>query len=116
MMLYKNTKVNVHSPDGDTDYFNSVAGVLQGGTLAPHLFIIRLDYVLRTSIDKMKDNSFKLTRERNRRYSAKPIMGTDYTNDIALLANISSQAKTLLHSLEQTVAGIGLHDNAHKME
>ena len=28
MMLYKNTKVKVHSPDGGTDYFKIVAGVL----------------------------------------------------------------------------------------
>ena len=55
MMLYRNTKVKVCSPDGDTDYFDIVAGVLQGDTLSRYLFIICLDYVLRTSIDKMKD-------------------------------------------------------------
>ena len=49
MMLYRNTKVKVHSLDGETDYFDIVAGVLLGDTLAPYLFIIRLDYVLRTS-------------------------------------------------------------------
>ena len=27
MILYKNTKVKVRSPDGDIDYFNIVAGV-----------------------------------------------------------------------------------------
>ena len=48
---YRNTKEKVRSPDGDTEYFVIVAGVLQGDTLAPHLFIICLDYVLRTSID-----------------------------------------------------------------
>ena len=67
MMLYRNTKVKVHSPDGDTDYFDIVAGVLQGDILAPYLFIICLDYVLRTSIDKIKENSFKLTKERSKR-------------------------------------------------
>ena len=65
MMLYKNMKVKVHSPDGDTDYFNIVAGVLQGDTLAPYLLIICLDYVLRTSIDLNNENSFQ---ERSRRY------------------------------------------------
>ena len=59
---YKNTKVKVCSQDEDTDYFNIVAGVLQGDTLAPYLFIICLDYVLRTSIDLMKENGFKLQR------------------------------------------------------
>ena len=29
MMLFKNMKVKVHSLDGDTDYFDIVAGVLQ---------------------------------------------------------------------------------------
>ena len=40
MILYKNTEVKVRSPDGDTDCFDIVAGVLQGDTLAPFLFII----------------------------------------------------------------------------
>ena len=59
-ILYRNTKVKVRSPDGDTEYFDIIAGVLQGDTLAPYLFIICLDYVLRTLIDKIRENSFKL--------------------------------------------------------
>ena len=55
-MLYRNTKVKVRSPDVEIDYFDIVAGVLHGETLAPYVFIICLDYVLRTSIDKMKEN------------------------------------------------------------
>ena len=39
-------KVKVFPPDGDTDYFNIAAGVLQGDTLAPYLLIICLDYLL----------------------------------------------------------------------
>ena len=35
MMLYKNTKGKVRSPDGVTDYFDIIEGVLQGDTLAP---------------------------------------------------------------------------------
>ena len=54
-----------------------VDGVLQGDTLAPYLFIICLDYLLRTSIDRIKENSFKLPRERSRRYPAKPITDAD---------------------------------------
>ena len=58
-ILYRNTKVKVRSSDGDTEYFDIVAGVLQGDTLAPFLFIICLDYVLRTSIDKIKENGIE---------------------------------------------------------
>ena len=115
-ILYRNTKVKVRSLDGDTEYFDIVAGVLQGDTLAPYLFIICLDYVLRTSIDKIKKNGFKLTKKRIRRYPAKTITNADYANDIAILANTPDQAETLLHSLEQAATDIGLHVNTHKME
>ena len=54
MMRYRNTEVKVNSLDGDTDYFDIVAGVLQGDTLAPYLSIICVDYVLRSPIDRMK--------------------------------------------------------------
>ena len=64
MMIHKNTKVEFCSLNGDTDNYNIVAGVLQGDISAPYLFIICLDYMLRTSIDKMKDNSFKLAKEK----------------------------------------------------
>ena len=68
------------------------------------------------SIDWMKENSFKLTKEWSRRYPAQKITDVDYASDIALLVNTPSQAETLLHSLEQAAAGIGLHVNAHKTE
>ena len=116
MILYRNIKVKVRSPDGDTDYFNIVAGVLQGDTVAPYLIIICLDYVLRTSINKIKENGFKLTKKRSRGYPAKTITDADYADDTALMANVPVQAETLLHSLEWVAAGIGLHVNAHRTE
>ena len=91
-------------------------GVLQGDTLAPYLFIICLDYVLRTSIDKIKENGFELTKKRSRRYPATTITDADNADDIAILANTPDQAETLLHSLERAAASIGLHVNAHKTE
>ena len=60
----------VRSPDGDTSIFDIVAGVLQGDTLAPFLFIIALDYVLRISVDKMKALGFTLAKYKSRRYPA----------------------------------------------
>ena len=113
-ILYRNTKLKVRSPDGDTEYFDIVAGVLQGDTLAPYLFIICLDNVLRTSIDNIRENGFVLTKKR--RYPTKTITDADYADDIALLANTPNQAETLLHSLERAAAGTRLHVNAHKTE
>ena len=115
-ILYRNTKVKVRSLDGDTEYFDIVAGVLQGDKLAPYLLIIYLDYVIRTSIDKIRENDFVLTKKRSRRYSAKSITDANQADDLAILANTPNQAETQLHCLERSTAGISLHVNAHKTE
>ena len=115
-ILYRNIKVKVRPPDGDTEYFDIVAGVLQGDTLASYLFIICLVYLLRTSIEKIRENGVELKKKRSRRYPAKTITDADYADDIALLVNTPNQAEILLHSLERATASIGLHVNAHKTE
>ena len=90
----------VRSPDGDTDFFDIVTGVLHGDILAPYLFIISLDYVLQTSIDLMEKNDLTLEKARSRQYPAQTITDADYSNDLTLLANTPAQAESLLHSLE----------------
>ena len=72
--------------------------------------------MLRTSIDKIKENSLKLTKERSRRYPAKTIPNADYADDMGLLANGPAQSEILLYNLERAAAGIGFHVNAHKTE
>ena len=76
--------------------------------LSPYDFIICLDYMLRMSIDKMKNNGFRWAKKR---FPTQTIMDADYTNDIGLLANTPAQFETLLRSLEQATASIGLHVN-----
>ena len=80
-MLNKNMKVKVRSPDGDTDYFDIVAGMLKRGILAPYFFVIFLDYMLRHFIDIIKYNGFKLAKERSRRYLVQTITDADYIDD-----------------------------------
>ena len=100
----------------NTDYFDIVTGMLRVDILALYLFIICLDNVLRTSMDLMKENGFRLAKERSRRYFAQTNTNADYANKIALLANAPNQAKSLLHSLEGAAGGIGFHVNANKTE
>ena len=80
------------------------------------IYIYIYIYILRTSIDKIRENSFELTKKRSRSYPAKTITDADYADDIAILANTPIQAETLLHILERAAAGIGLYVNAHKTE
>ena len=58
MLLYK-YKVMVHFPADDSNFFDIVMGVLLSDTFASFLFIICQDYILRTSIDPIKENGFK---------------------------------------------------------
>ena len=106
----------VSYPDEDTDFLGIVAGLLQGDTLAPYLFIFCLGYVLRTSMDKIKENGFKVTKERSRGYPAQTIKGIDYAGGIAFLTNAPTQVEFRLHSLERAVADRGLYFKAYKTE
>ena len=68
-----------------TDYFDIVAGVLQGDTIplfAPYLFIICLDYMLRTCIDKMKDNWFQAVKGKKQKYPTQTITDVDNADDM----------------------------------
>ena len=47
MILYRDTRSMISSPDGDTPYLEITTGVLKGDTLTHFLFIICLDYVTR---------------------------------------------------------------------
>ena len=97
MMLYKNMKVKVCLPGGDTGFIEIVAGILQG-----------------SNIDRSNERKWLYTKKRW--YLTQTIMDADYTDDIALLANTPTQPESLLHSLKQAVSGISLHVNADKME
>ena len=117
MIRYRNTKIRVRSLDGDTDLFYIIAGVLQGDILASYLFIICLYYVLRTSIDLIKENGFTFfLNARSRRYPAKTITDANYVDEIALLANTLAKAESLLHPPRYAAEYIGLYENANKTE
>ena len=101
MMLYENSRSMVRSPDGDTEFFEVLAGVLQGDTLAPFLFILCLDYALRTSVDSHTELGFTLEISRSPRYPARVITDVDYAEDIALLSDTIEKALKLLHLVNQ---------------
>ena len=114
MMFYKTTKAMVDPPAGNAYFFDIVAGVLQGYTSAPYLFIIYLDYVLQTPVDLIKENGFTLKKGKQKKYPIETMINLDNTDDLVHLVNTPAQAKSLWHSLEQAV--IGLYLNANKTE
>ena len=50
-VLYTDTSSTILTRDGETPAFSISSGILQGDTLAPFLFIIVVDYVMRMSVD-----------------------------------------------------------------
>ena len=64
-LFYENTEARIITPDGETEFFKISKGVLQGDTLAPFLFIITLDYIMRQVFCENDYNlGFKLTERR----------------------------------------------------
>ena len=113
--MYEHTIAHVSSPDGVTDDFPIQAGVLQGDTLAPFLFIVVLDYVLRKALQGNEDRlGFTLVQRKSRRIGPQVITDMDFADDIALLANCLKDAEELLQLVESNALKVGLGMNAKK--
>ena len=107
MMLYMNHSM-VKSPDGDTQLFEITTGILQGDTISPFLFIICLDYILKSYIDCSSHFSFTLKIRRSRRHPSTYITDIKYAYDIAITADSMENIKQLLNQIEEKAKDIRL--------
>ena len=110
------TPTTVITPDGETDFFDIEAGVLQGDTLAPFLFIIVLDYVLRLSLGTINDKGLQVHPRRSRRQPATHITDLDFADDIALVSDLVTNAEALLHSVEDAPSRTPLQRNQNRSD
>ena len=103
--MYTNTQATVLTPDGETDPFDILAGILQGDTLAPFLFIIVIDYVMRVSVDSIPESGLMYQPRKSSRNPALYVTDADFADDIALLSDNlqGAQACFLLLSQQLTV-------------
>ena len=112
---YSKTRAKVCSPDGETEYFEILAGVLQGDTLAPFLFIAALDYALRLAINGREEElGFTLVPHRSRQVPHVMVTHLDFADDIALISDTAEKARELLLAVERECRKIGLRLNAKK--
>ena len=112
-VMYTDTSSTILTTDGETLSFPILAGILQGDTLAPFLFIIVVDYVMRISVDTMSENGY-LRPKRSSRYPAEFLTDTDFADDIALINQSLEHPQDLLQSLEQASNGAGIYLNETK--
>ena len=111
--IYTGSKSFVSTPDGDTEPFSVNTGVLQGDTLAPFLFIIVIDYVLREAMQR-QELGVQLCRREGSRRPAKYLTDLDFADDIALVSHTIDNAQSLLQQLESAAATVGLFINKSK--
>ena len=115
-VLYSNTSSTILTPDGETEPIDILAGILQGDTLAPFLFILVLDYVLRKSLDVNNSNGLQLHPSKSSRHPAVHLTDADFADDLALISNSIEQAQKLLNALESAANCVGLYLNDSKTE
>ena len=115
--MYQKTRARVITPDGETKYFEIKAGVLQGDTLAPYLFVIVLDYIMRKTYDgKEEQMGFEVQKKQSRRIPAITVTDLDFADDLAVITKETNQAQLVLTKLENEAGKVGLHCNAKKTE
>ena len=113
-IVYENASCVIQSPDGTTEPFLTFHGVLQGDTLAPYLFVIVVDYILRQSVDNIHTNGITIKKQTSRRHPSKHLTDLDYADDMALISDTLPKAQELLNSLKKASNKIGLFLNAKK--
>ena len=105
-LMQEGIQARVFTLDGETELFNTMAGVLQGGKHAPYLFAVTLDYALRMAIGgKEEETGFKLHRRRSRRY---------FADDIAAISEEMDQVQIMLRNIELEGAKVGSKLNAKR--
>ena len=104
MSLYMNTKAKIMTPEGTTLEFLTNLGILQGDVLAPLIFIIVLDFILRIAIrpqDGIKVADINIT-------------DLDFADDIAVVTNSIAENSHLCQSISDIAAQFGLLINIDK--
>ena len=113
-IIYENNTAAVITPVGLTDYFNILTGIFQGDTLAPLLFIIVIDYILRKTFKTTSEPGIEIAPRSGSRSPAKHIRDLSYADDITLLAHSLQEAQNLLSNLEKAALQVGLKINDDK--
>ena len=108
--MYADTVARVITEDGLSEVFLILAGVMQGDTLAPYLFVIVIDCIMRVSLEG-KDFGVTLHPRRNRRHPAVKVTDADFADDLALITDSVAEAQDFLRRLELAANSVGLHLN-----
>ena len=105
--LYINSKSAVLVDGNISDPFEVSTGVLQGDILAPFLFNILVDHLMRKATSDL-DSGVETHPRRSRRYPARVLNDLDFADDIALLKSTMARAQVQLTSTASAAKNLGL--------
>ena len=100
--VYTGTVAKVLTAEGCTEVFDILAGVLQGDTLAPYLFIMVIDYIMTVAIDDNEtEHGFTLKpAQTSKQRGCNPLHGAEtvaetvaeleFADDVALVTGATS--------------------------
>ena len=100
MTIYKNSRSRVLLNDKQSKEFEITTGVLQGDTLAPFLFIICIDYVLKRAEQQLPKAGFTTQPRKSSREPEGKLFDFDFTDDIALLSDTFGNAQAQFINLK----------------
>ena len=112
---YNNSKSAVMVDGNISEPFEVSTGVLQGDVLAPFLFIILVDYLLKKATSDLDSGAVTHPR-RSRRYPVKVLNDLDFADDIALLESTIPRAQAQLTSTAAAAKDLGLIISVPKTE
>ena len=120
MSVYRGAQAVILDDNGDFSEDSKIdlnVGVLQGDTLAPFLFILVMDFVLRKAmVDTLGVQISKSTGSTRRGNPAKFLTDLDFADDIVLFSSTIYGAQKLLSNLEKAALTVGLKINQLKSE
>ena len=111
-LLYEGTRSAVIINGTITDEFEVNTGVLQGDVLAPYLFIVVIDWVMRNA--DIHDLGFTTHKRQSSRIPEKKVGDLEYADDIGLLENDTENAQKQLDAISEVAKETGLLINVDK--
>ncbi len=114
-ILYNNSRSAVMVGGSISDPFMVTTGVLQGDVLAPFLFIVLIDYLMKRATDGI-DSAVVTHPRQSRRHPAKVVNDLDFADDIALLESSIPRAQAQLTRTTAAAGDLGLIISVPKTE
>ena len=115
-VLYDNSKSAILVDGQLSEEFEVTTGVLQGDVLAPFLFIIVLDFVMKNATKNNPGGGLMTHPRRSKRQPETLLNDLDFADDISLLESNIQRAQLQLSCTVDSAASVGLMINTDKTE